>query len=190
MLDSTVRSPTSISVTDTSSIAVTLQWMFLEPLSVTHKEICIVMFGETSGSLDSRSSAVTADGGRQTFSIPLNSLVPGINYKYVIHCWNKFDSVGITSEEMSFRTSDSGELRHYIFIHCLRHLYYIIYIYITESEPVRGLATTSSDSTLVISWSSPAMPNGVITSFLVSINDIVLTSDREVTNYTASGLGK
>ena len=111
-----MRSPTSISVTDTSSSAVTVQWMFLEPLSVTHKETCIVMFGETSGSLDSRSSAVTADGGRQTYSVPLNSLAPGTDYTYVIHCWNSFENIGITSEEMSFRTSDSGELRHYIFI--------------------------------------------------------------------------
>ena len=63
-----------------------------------------------------------------SFSVPLYSLATGTDYKYVIHCWNKFDSVGITSKEMSFRTSDSGELRHYIFIHCLRHLYYI-YIY-------------------------------------------------------------
>ena len=125
-----MHSPTSISVADTSSSGVTVQWMFLEPFSVTHKETCIVMFGETSGSLDSRSSAVTADGGRQTCSVPLNSLAPGTDYKYVIHCWNKFDSVGMTSEEMSFRTSDSGELRHYIFIHCLRHLYYI---YISQS---------------------------------------------------------
>ena len=109
-------SPTSISVTDTSSSAVSVQWMFLGPFSVTHKETCIVMFGETSGSLDSKSSAVTADGGSLAFSVPLNSLAPGTDYKYVIHCWNKFDSVGITSEEMSFRTSDSGELRHYIFI--------------------------------------------------------------------------
>ena len=133
---------------------------------------------------------MTADGGHQTYSMPLYSLAPATDYKYVIHCWNKFDSVGITSEEMSFRTSDSGELRHYIFIHCLRYLYYI-YIYITESGPVRGLATTSpSDSTLVISWSSPAMPNGVITSFLVRINNLDMTSDGEVTNYTASGLGK
>ena len=83
-----MRSPTSISVTDTSSSAVTVQWMFLEPFSVTQRETCIVMFGVTSALLDSRSSAVTADGGRQTFSIPLNSLVPGTNYKYVIHCWN------------------------------------------------------------------------------------------------------
>ena len=105
-----MRSPTSISVTDTSSSGVTVQWMFLGPFSVTHKETCIVMFGETLGSQDSRSSAVTADGGRQTFSVTLNSLAPGTDYKYVIHCWNKFDSVGITSEEMSFRTSDSGQL--------------------------------------------------------------------------------
>ena len=111
-----MRSPTFISVTDTSSSGVTVQWIFLGPFNVTHKETCIVMFGVTSGSLDSRSSAVTADGGRQTYSILLNSLAPGTDYKYVIHCWNKFDSVGITSEEMSFRTSDSGELRHYIFI--------------------------------------------------------------------------
>ena len=56
---------------------------------------------------------------------------------------------------------------------------------------MRGLATTSpSDSTLVISWSSPAMPNGVITSFLVRIINLVMTSDGEVTTYTASGLGK
>ena len=56
---------------------------------------------------------------------------------------------------------------------------------------MRGLATTSpSDSTLVISWSSPAVPNGVITSFLVKINDLDMTSNGEVTNYTASGLGK
>ena len=110
-----MRSPTSISVTDTSSSAGTVQWMFLEPFSVTLKETCIVMFGETSALLG-RSSAVTADGGRQTFSIPLNSLAPATDYKYVIHCWNKFDSFGITSEELSFRTSDSGELRHYIFI--------------------------------------------------------------------------
>ena len=125
-----MRSPTSISVTDTSSSAVTVQWMFLEPFNATHKETFIVMFGVTSGSLDSRSSAVTADGGRLIYSVPLNSLAPGTDYKYVIHCWNMFDSVGITSEEKSFRTSDSGELRHYIFIHCLSHLYYIyIYIY-------------------------------------------------------------
>ena len=70
-------------------------------------------------------------------------------------------------------------------------IYIYIYIYITESGPVRGLATTSpSDSTLVISWSSPAMPNGIITSFLVRINDLDMSSDGEVTNYTASGLGK
>ena len=125
-----MRSPTSISVTDTSSSAGTVQWMFLEPFNATHKETCIVMFGETSGSLDSRSSTVTADGGRQTYSVPLNSLAPGTDYKYVIHCWNKFESFGITSEEMSFRTSDSGELRHYIFIYCLRHLYNI---YISQS---------------------------------------------------------
>ena len=111
-----MRSPTSISVTDASSSAVTVQWMFLEPFSVTQKETCIVMFGETSGSLDSRSSVLNVDDGRQTFSVRLNSLAPETDYKYVIHCWNKFDSVGITSEEMSFRTSDSGELRHYIFI--------------------------------------------------------------------------
>ena len=123
-----MRSLTSISVADTSSSAVTVQWMFLGPFSVTQKETCIVMFGVTSESLDSRSSVVTADGGNQTHSVPLSSLAPGTDYKYVIHCWNKFDSVGITSEEISFRTSDSGELRHYIFIHCLRHLYYI-YIY-------------------------------------------------------------
>ena len=123
-----MRSPTSISVADTSSSAVTVQWMFLEPFNAAQKENCIVMFGETSGSLDSRSSVVTANGGRLTSSVPLNSLAPATDYKYVIHCWNKFDSVGITSEEMSFRTSDSGELRHYIFIYCLRHLYYI-YIY-------------------------------------------------------------
>ena len=56
---------------------------------------------------------------------------------------------------------------------------------------MRGLATISpSDSTVVISWSSPAMPNGVITSFLVRINDLDMTSDGEVTNDTASGLGK
>ena len=117
-----MRPPTSISVTDTSSSGVTVQWMFLEPFNVTHKETCIVMFGETSGSLDIRTSAVTADGGRQTsYSVPLNSLVPGTDYKYVIHCWNKLDSIGITSKEISFRTSDSGELRHYIFIYCLRH---------------------------------------------------------------------
>ena len=104
-----MRSPTSISVTDTSSSGVTVQWMFLGPFSVTLKETCIVMFGETSGSLDSRSSAVTADDGRLTYSGPLNSLTPGTDYKYVIHCWNGFESVGITSKEMSFRTSDSGE---------------------------------------------------------------------------------
>ena len=67
---------------------------------------------------------------------------------------------------------------------------FILYIYITESGPVRRLATSPSDSTLVISWSSPAVPNGVITSFLVRINDLDMTSDGEVTNYTASGLGK
>ena len=111
-----MRSPNSIAVTDTSSSAVTVQWMFLGPFSVTHKETCIVMFGETSGSLDSSSSVVTSDGGHLTFSLPLNSLAPGTDYKYVIHCWNTFDRVGMTSEEMSFRTSDSGELRHYIFI--------------------------------------------------------------------------
>ena len=127
-----MRSPNSIAVTDTSSSAVTVQWMFLGPFRVKEKEACIVMFGETSGSLDSMSSAVTADGGHHTFSVSLNSLAPATDYKYVIHCWNKFDSVGITSEEMSFRTSDSGELRHYIFIYCLRHLYYI-YIYISQS---------------------------------------------------------
>ena len=56
---------------------------------------------------------------------------------------------------------------------------------------MRALATTSpSDSTLVISWSSPAMPNGVITSFIVRINDLAMTIDGEVTNYMASGLGK
>ena len=110
-----MRSPTSISVTDTSSSAVTIQWMFLEPFSVTRKETCIVMFGVTSASLG-RSSAVTADDEQQTYSVPLNSLAPGTDYKYVIHCWNKFNSVGITSEEMSFRTSDIDELRHYIFI--------------------------------------------------------------------------
>ena len=56
---------------------------------------------------------------------------------------------------------------------------------------MRALATTSpSDSTLVISWSSPAMPNGVNTSFFVRINDLDMTSDGEVTNYSASGLGK
>ena len=56
---------------------------------------------------------------------------------------------------------------------------------------MRGLATTSpSDSTLVISWSSPAMSNGVITSFLVRINNLDMTSDGEVTNYSASSLGK
>ena len=100
------------------------------PFSVTQNETCIVMFGVTSGSLDKRSSAVTADGGHQTYSMPLYSLAPVTDYKYVIHCWNKFDSVGITSEEMSFRSSDSGELRHYIFIYCFRHLYNIyIYIY-------------------------------------------------------------
>ena len=56
---------------------------------------------------------------------------------------------------------------------------------------MRGLATTSpSDSTLVISWSSPAISNGVITSFLIRINDLDMTSNGEVTNYTASGLGK
>ena len=127
-----MRSPTSISVTDTSSSVVTVQWMFLEPFSVTLKDTCIVMFEMTSGSLDRRSSAVTADGGRLTFSVPLNSLAPGTDYKYVIHCWNKFDSVGITSKGVSFRTSDSGELRHYIFIYCISHLYYI-YIYISQS---------------------------------------------------------
>ena len=110
MLDSTVRSPTSITVSDTSSAAVTLQWMFLGPFNAAQNENCIVMFGETSGSLDSRSSVVTADGGRLTYSVPLNSLTPGTDYKYVIHCWNNFESIGITSEEMSFRTSDSGEL--------------------------------------------------------------------------------
>ena len=56
---------------------------------------------------------------------------------------------------------------------------------------MKALATTSpSDSTLVFSWSSPAIPNGVITSFLIRINDLNMTSDGEVTNYTASGLGK
>ena len=56
---------------------------------------------------------------------------------------------------------------------------------------MRRLATTSpSDSTLVISWSSPAMPNGVMTSFLVRINNLDMTSDGEVTNYSASSLGK
>ena len=127
-----MRSPTSISVTDTSSSTVTVQWMFLGHFSAAQRETCIVMFGVTSGSLDTRSLAVTADDGRLTYSLSLNSLAPGTDYKYVIHCWNKFDSFGITSEEMSFRTSDSGELRHYIFIHCLRHLYYI-YIYISQS---------------------------------------------------------
>ena len=125
-----MRSPTSISVTDTSPSAVTVQWMFLEPFSVTQKETCIVMFGVTSRSLDRRSSVVTADDEQQTYSVPLNSLAPGTDYKYVIHCWNGFESVGITSKEMSFRTSECGELRHYIFIHCLRHLYNI---YISQS---------------------------------------------------------
>ena len=63
-----MRSPTSISVTDTSSSGVTVQWMFLGPFSVTDKETCIVMFGKNSGSLDGRSSAVASDGGRLTFS--------------------------------------------------------------------------------------------------------------------------
>ena len=120
-----MRSPTSIMVSDTLSSAVTVQWMFQGAFSVTQKETCIVMFGVTSGSLDSRSSVVTADGGRLTYSIPLNSLAPRTDYKYFIRCWNKIDSVGMTSKEMSFRTSDSGVLRHYIFIYCLRHLYYI-----------------------------------------------------------------
>ena len=132
---------------------------------------------------------MTADGGRQTYSVQLNSLAPGTDYKYVIHCWNKINSVGIRSEEMSFRTSDSGELRHYIFIYCLRHLYYI-YIYHRVWACERISYNTPCDSTLVISWSSPAMPNGVITSFLVRINDLDMTSDGEVTNYTARGLGK
>ena len=83
-----MRPPTSISVADTSSSAVTVQWMFLGPFSVTLKETCIVMFGGTSGSLDSKSSAVTADDGHLTYSGPLNSLTPGTDYKYVIHCWN------------------------------------------------------------------------------------------------------
>ena len=125
-----MHSPTSISVTDASSSAVTVQWMFLGPFNVTQKETCTVMFGVTSGSLDRKSSVVTADGGHQTYSVPLYSLATGTDYKYVIHCWNKLDGAGITSEEMSFRTSDSGELRHYIFIYCLRHLYYI---YISQS---------------------------------------------------------
>ena len=134
MLGTTVRSPTSISVTDTSSSGVTVQWMFLGPFSVTLKETCIAMFGVISASLDSQSSVVTADDRHRTFSVPLSSLAPGTDYKYVFRCWNKFDSVGITSKEMSFRTSDSGELRHYIFIYCLRYLYYIyIYIYISQS---------------------------------------------------------
>ena len=119
-------SPTSISVTDTSSSAVTVQWLFQGPFSVTQKETCIVMFGVTSRLLDSRSSVVTPDGGHHTYSVPLNSLVPGTDYKYIIHCWNKFDSVGITSEEMSFRTSDSGELRHYIFIQIISMSYIVV----------------------------------------------------------------
>ena len=81
-----MRSPNSIAVTDTSSSAVTVQWMFLGPFRVKEKETCIVMFGETSGSLDSMSSVVTADGDHQTFSVSLNSLAPATDYKYVIHC--------------------------------------------------------------------------------------------------------
>ena len=103
-------SPTSITVTDTTSSGVTVQWKFVGPVDSMHKETCVVMYGTTSGPLDNRSSEVTAGDGRQSYSIQLNSLDPATDYNYVIHCWNEFNSVGITSAEMSFRTSDSGEL--------------------------------------------------------------------------------
>ena len=83
--------------------------MFLELFNAAQQESCGVVCQTPSGSLDDCSSAVTTDDGHQTFSVPLNSLAPRTDYKYVIHCWNKFDSVRITSEEMSFRISESGE---------------------------------------------------------------------------------
>ena len=83
-----VRSPTSIMVTDNTSSGVTVQWKFVEAFDDITKETCVVMYGNVSGPLDSRSSEVTADDGRQSYSIPLNSLDPATDYNYVIHCWN------------------------------------------------------------------------------------------------------
>ena len=64
---------------------------------------------------------------------------------------------------------------------------------------MRGLAITSLDDTiLVIFWVPPDMHSGFITSFLIKIYDLRerrlvtddMTSDGEVTSYTASDLGK
>ena len=77
-------------------------------------------------------------------------------------------------------------------------IYFVLSICV-ESSPVLNFKISSSDdNNLTISWSSPDMPNGIITSYFVSIFDInnniyitnTTTSDEIQMNFNVTNLGK
>ena len=101
----TPRLPTSVLVISITTSNATIQWILTDPYNSSHPETFTVLYGNSSGQLNSNTPDKTANSNSQTYSTQLNSLQPGTVYFYKIRSMNDFDTV--FTGEMSFLTNES-----------------------------------------------------------------------------------
>ena len=82
--------------------------MLTAPYIPSRPETFTVLYGNSSGQLNSSTPEITANHTSQTYSTQLSSLQPGTVYFYKIRSMDDFDT--ILTEEMIFVTDDKSKL--------------------------------------------------------------------------------
>ena len=106
----------------------------------------------------------------------LTGLIPYTNYTISIIPYN-YNEMGSISDTVTQQTLESGKdiYTHYEFIHCL----------IIVPSTIDGLIVNDyGPYSLGISWSSPVVPNGIITVYEIRYRESTSTDPYNMTNTT------
>ena len=113
------RIPESVEISSITPTSATIQFTLTDPFVAAHPEGFVVMYGPTSGQLNSNSSVITATSSSQTYSITLTSLQIGTQYFYRVIATNQF--VSNSTREMLFLTNDARKLPKCIILYSDEH---------------------------------------------------------------------
>ena len=135
--------------------------------------------------------SVVANLTSQTYTTQLDLLQPATVYFYRIESRNRFES-RVTGER-SFTTRDSSKCNTHSMMQLQLQLS-MVPVDIVSSRVSDIRSSNPSDTTLLISWDIPAIPNGMIMNYSINISNLangeIVTRDNTVgTSFTQSDLG-
>ena len=125
-------------------------------------------------------------------SFTANGLTPFTNYTFQVHGVND-EGPGPYSDLITITTSEEGNLME-LYTSCMLLSLYFYIIHSSAPGPVSSLSGTSTLAKVVLTWSLPQQPNGIITNYTVTYrvngSDPVTRdiNDPDTTTFTISSL--